>query len=79
MQGVGYRYFAQEAAEALGVTGWVRNNFDRTVELEAQADAQTLESYCERLRDGPTLAHVKHLTQSELPTVDDETTFEVRA
>lgn len=78
VQGVGYRYFAQEAAEALGVTGWARNHFDRTVEVEAQADEQTLELYCSRLREGPTLAYVAALEQHDLPPVADESSFEVR-
>ena len=78
VQGVGYRYFAQEAAEALGVTGWVRNTFRRTVEIEAQADAPTLELFCDRLREGPTLARVTGLDVHEVPTVSDDAGFEVR-
>ena len=78
VQGVGYRFFAQEAADALGVSGWVRNTFHRTVELEAQADERTLEDFCSRLREGPVLAHVADLNVLECPVIPDETCFEVR-
>jgi acylphosphatase len=78
VQGVGYRYFAQEAAEALGVTGWVRNGWNREVELEAQADPQTLGLFCERLLEGPVLSRVADIDKHEIQVVADEAGFEVR-
>lgn len=36
VQGVGFRYRAYHAAQEIGLTGWVRNLYDKTVELEAQ-------------------------------------------
>ena len=36
VQGVGFRYRAEHAANLLGVTGWVRNCSDGTVEMEAE-------------------------------------------
>jgi len=29
VQGIGFRYFAKDAADSLGLIGWVRNSFDR--------------------------------------------------
>jgi acylphosphatase len=78
VQGVGYRYFAQETAEALDVTGWVRNGWNREVELEAQADPQTLRLFCERLAEGPVLARVADIDKHEIQPVPDESGFEVR-
>jgi acylphosphatase len=78
VQGVGFRYFTQEAAESLGVTGWVRNGWGREVEAEAQADAHTLTLFTERLREGPTLAHVTDLQMHDIPVVEGEGGFEVR-
>jgi acylphosphatase len=78
VQGVGYRLFAQEAAEALGVTGWVRNGWNSEVEVEAQSDEPTLRLYCDRLREGPVLSRVADLDMHEIQTVTDESGFEVR-
>lgn len=36
VQGVGFRYRAQNAASMYGVTGWVKNLYDGSVEMEAQ-------------------------------------------
>lgn len=79
VQGVGYRYFAQETAEALGITGWVRNTFNRTVEIEAQADETTLGLFCDRLREGPPLARVTDVLKHEVQALPEEAGFEVRA
>ena len=35
VQGVGFRYYARAAAQHLGLTGWVANNWDGSVTLEA--------------------------------------------
>ena len=38
VQGVGFRYRASHAARSFGLTGWVRNNPDGTVEMELQGE-----------------------------------------
>jgi len=72
VQGVGYRYFAQDAANALGLSGWVRNNFDRSVECEVQGEAADLKRFCESLREGPPLSRVTNVASCELPVVKGE-------
>ena len=42
VQGVGFRYRAQNAASLYSVTGWVKNLYDGSVEMEAQALGKTL-------------------------------------
>ena len=39
VQGVGFRYRASYAASMYGVTGWVCNRYDDSVEMEAQGAA----------------------------------------
>ena len=46
VQGVGFRYFAACAAQKLGLTGWVANNWDGSVTLEAQGPARSWTSWC---------------------------------
>ena len=42
VQGVGFRYRAKYVASTLGLTGWVRNNWDGTVELEIQGSMEQM-------------------------------------
>ena len=46
VQGVGYRYACVQHARALGVTGWVRNRMDDTVEALLQGTPQQLARMC---------------------------------
>ena len=58
VQGVGFRYFVQRAAQQLGLSGWVRNNDDRTVEVVAEGDRERLEQLRRALEQGPRMARV---------------------
>ena len=53
VQGVFYRDFIQKNANALGITGWVRNNPDGTVEVVAEGEKTPLESLLEKCKEGP--------------------------
>ena len=48
--GVGFRYRAYYAAYQLGLTGWVRNCWDETVEMEVQGDEETITEMIKRIR-----------------------------
>jgi acylphosphatase len=58
VQGVGYRYFAQEKAIALGLTGWVRNLPNGDVEATAQGSKEALTAWLKELERGPAFAKV---------------------
>lgn len=72
VQGVGFRYHTEDIANRLGLSGWVRNNFDRTVECEVQGEEAVLDEFCNELRKGPPLSRVKDLAVSEIPIVNRE-------
>lgn len=58
VQGVGFRYAAREAAAACGVSGWVRNLSDGTVEIVAQGPADAVSRMTAWAERGPRHASV---------------------
>lgn len=58
VQGVGFRHFTTTRAQQLGVTGWVRNEPDGSVRLEAEGSEDALESLLDAVHDGPRTARV---------------------
>ncbi|NQU41644.1 acylphosphatase [bacterium] len=78
VQGVGFRFFTTRQAEYAGVTGWVRNRRDGTVELEAQGDPASLESFLESVRKGPGGGEVSDMDIETIPESDQDQGFEVR-
>lgn len=61
VQGVGYRIFAQDAAQELGVGGYVRNRADGRVEVFAMGAAETLARLRKELERGPQMARVTEI------------------
>ena len=51
VQGVGFRFTTQQAARELGLTGWVKNLPDGSVEVIAEGDTTTVMALLEELQD----------------------------
>ncbi|HEY5721210.1 MAG TPA: acylphosphatase [Allosphingosinicella sp.] len=66
VQGVFYRGWTLEQAQALGVKGWVRNRRDGSVEIEAWGDPAAIGALVEKCRLGPSQARVERITQDEI-------------
>jgi acylphosphatase len=64
VHGVGYRFFAQRQAAALGLRGYVRNQRDGTVEVVAEGPRAQLDQFLEALRRGPSAADVTRVDAS---------------
>jgi acylphosphatase len=58
VQGVGYRYALRQEAQRRGVTGWVRNRTDRSVEALLQGSPERVAELVAWARRGPPDAHV---------------------
>jgi acylphosphatase len=58
VQGVGYRLWTERAADELGLTGWVRNRRDGSVEALFCGPADQVADMLERCKQGPRSAHV---------------------
>ena len=63
VQGVGFRFFAERVAREAGVTGWVRNRPDGTVETVAEGKDESVTRYLERLRQGPAGSRVTSVAE----------------
>ena len=65
VQGVGYRWFAQRAAESLGLAGYARNLDDGRVEVYAAGPEARLSEMAGMLRTGPRWADVRGVEEQE--------------
>ena len=61
VQGVGFRYNTRAEASRLGLTGYVKNLPDGTVEIVAEGEAQPLRELAEWAKQGPPAANVKEI------------------
>lgn len=78
VQGVGFRMFVQDIAQAMGLTGWVRNTFDGRVEVLAEGAPADLERLLEKLRQGPRSAFVTEVQQEWQPATGEFSSFDIR-
>lgn len=78
VQGVFFRGWTVETARKLGLSGWVRNRADGTVEAVAEGDAAAVESFLVLARDGPRAARVDAVDAIPVPPSGREG-FEQRA
>ena len=78
VQGVWFRDFTRRHAEALGLTGWVRNLPDGTVELAAEGPRPELEALLRHVRTGPPRARVDAVDVEWLPARGEDSGFEIR-
>ncbi len=78
VQGVGFRYFTQDAAQALQLSGWVRNQADGSVEILAEGPEATLKTLIERLRQGPPLSRVEQILENWQAPAAETSRFSIR-
>jgi len=77
VQGVGFRWFVEREAHILGISGWVRNNSDGSVEILGQGSQEQLLGLRSRLRQGPRAARVDDVEEFEAKPVPDLTAFRI--
>ena len=59
VQGVGFRYFTQSTARRYDLVGWVRNNFDGSVEIYAEGTKENIDAFLKVIHQGPSSSHVR--------------------
>ena len=77
VQGVGFRYFTSDCAQSLNLTGWVRNQQYRQVEIAVQGESANIDVFLENIRRGPQRARVESVTVADLPVDTAETDFRI--
>ena len=74
VQGVNFRKTSMKEATKLGLTGWVRNLEDGTVEMEVQGPEEVIEELYEFLMTNIRF-EIDQLDETTIDIVDDETEF----
>lgn len=75
VQGVGFRYFVLDQAEALGVNGWVRNTFNGNVEVMAEGSREQIAVLLQILRKGPPASWVEQVKTEWIPATGEFNSF----
>jgi acylphosphatase len=78
VQGVGFRYFVQQTANGLSLSGWVRNRLNGSVEVVAEGKRSTLDQLVDALRRGPRAANVTSTDISWEDPTGEFSRFQVR-
>jgi len=79
VQGVGFRYSAQQKAKEYNLVGWVRNNMDGTVELEAEGSDDQLSAYIAELKSGfNQFIRVEHIKEQTIDKKQGYKKFSIR-
>ncbi len=77
VQGVGFRWFVEREARALGLGGWVRNRADGSVEVLAAGSNQQLNALYGKLKEGPRASRVDNVEVDEAAPLKDSGTFRI--
>ena len=67
VQNVGFRFSTVQKAQEFNIRGFVKNKYDGTVYIEAEGEAENLNSFLEWCKKGPTAATVQNTETQEIP------------
>ncbi|MEA3443747.1 MAG: acylphosphatase [Bacteroidota bacterium] len=70
VQQVGFRYFTLQAANRFGISGFVKNQVDGSVYIEAEAEESKLELFVDWCKQGPDHARVDETRIDENPVMN---------
>ena len=77
VQGVGFRFFAEDWANLLGICGYAKNLWGGNVEVYAIGNQAALEEFKRRLAEGPRSARVTNLEELDAPVDKSYNRFEI--
>lgn len=77
VQGVGFRYRAKHAAESCGITGWVRNEWDGSVTMEAQGTEEEIREVIKMIRAGRYI-DIRDMAVKDIPVEEYDRGFHIK-
>jgi acylphosphatase len=79
VQGVGFRYYVMTAALEMGLTGWVRNRRDGSVEVIAEGEVAQIKHLVGALQRGSRSSAVTEVKTDLQPARGEFSSFTVRS
>lgn len=76
VQGVGFRYKLRWLADAYGVTGWVRNEYDGSVCAELQGLEESIDRILQDMHQDRYIV-IENLQRKRIPLEEDERRFRI--
>jgi acylphosphatase len=77
VQGVSFRYHTRLVAISLGITGWVRNLPNGSVEVLGEGTTESMREFIQFLRQGPLGARVDSIDMTERDASGDYHSFQI--
>ncbi len=78
VQGVGFRYFAHQKANEIGISGSVKNSCGGGVLIIAQGDKTDLNTFIDFLQIGPTRARVDNISKYKMQILSQFKRFKIK-
>ncbi len=78
VQRVAFRFYTEQTARNLELTGWVCNRADGTVEVEAEGQEDKVAAFLAWLEKGPPFAIVRRVEVTEKTPLECSGSFEIR-
>ena len=76
VQGVGFRYYAVQKAKQLGLTGWVKNLYDGSVEMEVEGQEELIDQLIIFLQNR-TYIWIERIDAKKIPLQQDRSFCEI--
>ena len=68
VQGIGFRRWAEDVANGLNLSGWVRNNSDGAVEIMVKGEEYAINQFLQQCQKGPAFSMVLGIQPAVMPT-----------
>lgn len=78
VQGVFFRESTKSLAQKLGLTGWVENMPDGTVEIHAEGETEAINEFLQWVKNGPPMAKVERVENLPISANEKYTGFSIK-